>query len=225
MQAAVRDRKAPGRRGGAVDREAIASGPALREMWLTPGEGEDAAAVVGAEVGAGELVRDVERPRRSRRVGSSDGDRDPAQDPDVVNDEHALREVDLEAQRAIEQADASGSDPAEPRVPERGAPDGQPGALHVGDRERLGRSELGPRPTRSSTRGLRGSRGGSGVGPAAPGRRSRGRRAARAGPANRRWRDARLLVAAAPREQCDSAGDRRNWPAQRRRRGRPCGPR
>ena len=116
VQAAVRDGLAPCGSGGAVDREAVAAGPALGEVRLTAREGEDAAAVVRAEVGAGQLVGDVEVPRGRRRVGRADRHAHPLSTAaGVVHDELLLREVDLERRSDVAAAAAATRAPSRPQ--------------------------------------------------------------------------------------------------------------
>ena len=87
-----------------MDREPVATRPALREVWLAAREREDAAPVVRAEVRAGELVRDVVLPRWRGRVWGSDRDADPALDGVFVPEEQlASLEVDLELARPSQQ--------------------------------------------------------------------------------------------------------------------------
>ena len=113
------------------------------QVRLAARERQDAAAVVRAEVRAGQLVRDVEVTRGRRRVGRADRHAHPARTTaGVVHGQLPLREVDLERQWASQQPQLRRARPADLGVPECGAAHRDPLSLSERHRERLRRAEL-----------------------------------------------------------------------------------
>src|SRR4051794_16830604 len=144
MQAAGADRTV----GAAVDRETGAAGPAGRRMGLVAGEGEQAAAVVGAEARAGHLVRDREPTGRSPRAGPADADRNSAKDaamsPNAKQVAGKIR-LELKANAAKGKRIALGPHPADMPVRHRGGENAEPVASPADDGHRQSRAVDRPR--------------------------------------------------------------------------------
>ena len=179
VEAAVRDGLAPGGSRGAVDREPVAAGPALGEVRLPARKRQDAAAVERAEVGAVQLVGDVEVARRGRRVRRADRNADPRARPlGVVHRQlRASRGRPRATIGRLQQPQLLRARPARPGgSPARGCGLATQSPFRNDDGERLRRAELGSRADRRARTSAAGRRR---AGPrsclSAPGRRSRGR--------------------------------------------------